>query len=235
MSESNTNLQKEESYLPRLPHSPGGSSWSKMHATKIISVGFSWCHATVPGFFQSAESSDTTCLGWKARYKGGTAFQHFLLLWPFPGWPMQPSTCVQGHLGSHQQKHSKQGTPSASTISCKNYAMDTQLEQSTFIKLLPNLAKPSPKAGAPFLQPDCFPGFFFIISSSRGVLYYPKPKAPITVFAMKLYRRGKGDLRRKWTYEVFIHMYETPWWWENWNHMKHHLVYILSYLVLNKI
>lgn len=103
----------------------------------------------------------------------------------------------------------KQGTPSASTTSCKNYTMDTQLEQSTFIKLLPNLAKPSPRGGAPFLQPDCFPSFFFIISRSREVLYYPKPKAPITLFAMKLYRRGKGDLRRKWTYEVFIHMYET--------------------------
>lgn len=78
------------------------------------------------------------------------------------------------------------------------------------------------------------PAGFFIISSSR------KPKAPIIVFtllvfAMKLYRGRKGDLCKKQTYNVFIRVYETSWWLANWNHMKHHLADILSYLVLNII
>lgn len=54
----------------------------------------------------------------------------------------------------------KQGTLPASTTSCKSHATDTRLEQSTTTKLLPSLAKPSPRA-ALCLQVDCFPSRFF--------------------------------------------------------------------------
>lgn len=169
-------------------------------------MGFSWPHTTVPGFSQSAESSDTTYLGGKARYKGGTAFQHFLLLWSFPGWPVQPSTCVQGHLGSHQQKCSSSiwsrahhlpappparttpRTPSRSRAPSKNY--------------FPAWPSLHPEEEHPFSnRTACSAGFLlFQVQGERCIslnLKLPITVFTLLVFTMKLYRRRKGDLRKK--------------------------------------